>query len=449
MDELKEPPFITFRYEGTGAGLRIDIATEPCKFFRWKFGDARAQWTIRNRTSDALAEIVDATGNRTVMRFDPSWAQTHRQLRSRPVRDGHDICSPPGLRPPEPVTSDPKPDLSVKTIGTVLAIGSGIYRVEDRGEVACPSGRAGHALHLSSRTNDPHHELSDVIVEVSSMRFCMVRFGARLEVGFSADAIIEQHFADVGGYWIETDGRAELTERIAGFSSGHGVWRYQLLDMQFPASLPLATFAPTPNDSSAYTRVQRLVDIGGRKLNLYCTGTGSPTVILEAGGGESSLDWRFVQPQLTKTTRTCSYDRAGYGFSDRGPLPRDASAAVSDLHALVAAAGIPKPFVLVGYSYGELYSRLYADRFLSDLAGLVLVEPAAEGDQDACPCSLLCSGIGERADRLGLVVVCELRARAGSVAAAGAGRHAPRAIDARGLVGGQFLGEPRGEAANA
>jgi pimeloyl-ACP methyl ester carboxylesterase len=383
MNELKEPPFTTFRYEGAGAGLRVDLATEPCNFFKWKFGNARTLWTIKNRTADALAEFVDATGARTMMHFDPSWEQTYRLLRSKPLRDGHDLCSPPSLRNPEPLTFDPKPDQSVKTIGTVLAIGPGIYRVEDRGAAACPSGHAGHALHLSSRTNDPHQQLTDVIVEESSMRFCMVRFGARLGLGFTADAIVEEHFAEVGGYWMQTGGQDELTGRIAGFSTGHGVWRYQLFDMQFPASLPSATFAPTPNDSSAYARLQRLVDIGGRKLNLYCTGTGLPTVILEAGGGDSSLDWRFVQPVLSKTTRTCSYDRAGYGFSDRGPLPRDAAATVSDLHALVAAAGIPKPFVLVGYSNGELYSRLYADRYLGDLAGLVFVEPAAEGDLEA------------------------------------------------------------------
>ncbi len=358
MNELPEPPFIAFRYEGTGAGLRIDLATEPCEFFRWKLGDARTEWRIKSRTSDARAEFVDTAGNRTMMHFNPSWVQTYRQLRSKPLRDAHDMCAPPSLRPPDPITSDRKSDPAVKTIGTVLAIGPGIYRVEDRGSAACPNGHAGHALHLSSRTHDPHHELTDVIVEVSSMRFCMVRFGTRLGVGFTSDATNEHYFADVGGYWMQTGGQAEFAGRIVGVASGHRVWRYQFVDIQFPTSLPAATFAPTATDPSPYTHPQRLVDIGGRKLNLYCTGTGLPTVILEAGGGESSLDWRFVQPQLTKTTRTCSYDRAGYGFSGRGPLPRDAAATVGDLHALIAAAGIPKPFVLVGYSNGELYSRL-------------------------------------------------------------------------------------------
>ncbi len=124
---------------------------------------------------------------------------------------------------------------------------------------------------------------------------------------------------------------------------------------------------------------QRLVDIGGRHLNLYCTGGGSPTVVLDASGGGDMLDWRFVQPLVAKHTRVCSYDRTGYGFSDPGPLPRDAGANVTDLHALLARAGIAPPFVLVGYSSSDLYARVYADRYLRDLAGMVLVEPGLEG----------------------------------------------------------------------
>ena len=383
MNALKEPPFITYRLEAIGKGLRASIETEPCTFLRLKFGNNQLHWTVRNRTSDHVAEVVDSAGRRDVIGFDPSWGETYHQLRSAPLRGPHDICRPEPLQAPEPIVADLKSDPSVKTIGAVLAIGPGIYRVEDRGSTLCPNGESGHALHLSSRSGNPNQLLSDVVVEPRSMRFCMVRFGARLGIGVAADVAYEQHFAEVGGYWMQTDGLVESSTRIAGIASTKGAWRYQLLDIQYPTTVALEAFAPTPNDPSSYVHAQRLVDIGGRKLNLSCTGTGLPTVILEAGGGESSLDWRFVQPLLTKKTRTCSYDRAGYGFSDRGPLPRDAAATVSDLHALVIAAGIPKPFVLVGYSNGELYSRLYADRYLSDLAGLVLVEPAFEGDQEA------------------------------------------------------------------
>lgn len=145
----------------------------------------------------------------------------------------------------------------------------------------------------------------------------------------------------------------------------------------------LAATPPTTFNQAPYLHAQRLIDIGGRRLNLYCTGHGSPTVVLEAGGGDDMLDWRVVQPRVAKFTRVCSYDRAGYGFSDPGPAPRDASASVTDLHALVARAGIARPFVLVGYSEGESYARVYADRYLHDLAGMVLVEPAFEGQEEA------------------------------------------------------------------
>ncbi|MDQ6942302.1 MAG: alpha/beta fold hydrolase [Candidatus Eremiobacteraeota bacterium] len=89
-----------------------------------------------------------------------------------------------------------------------------------------------------------------------------------------------------------------------------------------------------------------------------------------------------MQPLIAKRTRVCSYDRAGFGFSDPGPLPRDAAAYVGDLRALIEKAPIPRPFVLVGYSSSTLAARLYADRHLDDLAGLVLVEPDIE-DQEA------------------------------------------------------------------
>jgi len=140
----------------------------------------------------------------------------------------------------------------------------------------------------------------------------------------------------------------------------------------------LAATSPATFDPAPYLHAQRLVDIGGRHLNLYCTGSGSPTVVLEASGGGDMLDWRFVQPLVAKHTRVCSYDRAGSGFSDIGPLPRDADAIASDLHTLLARAAIGGPFVLVGHSDGELYARVYADRYLGDVGGLVFVEPALE-----------------------------------------------------------------------
>jgi pimeloyl-ACP methyl ester carboxylesterase len=143
---------------------------------------------------------------------------------------------------------------------------------------------------------------------------------------------------------------------------------------------------PTPPAiPEAYTHAQRLVDIGnGRKMNVYCVGVGSPTVIFDAGLeiGSGTLPWRYVQPVVARYTRACSYDRAGDGFSDPGPLPRDSNAVVSDLHALLDRAGIAPPYVLVAHSIAGLYAPLFAARFPTEVVGMVLVDPSAPGQQE-------------------------------------------------------------------
>jgi pimeloyl-ACP methyl ester carboxylesterase len=117
------------------------------------------------------------------------------------------------------------------------------------------------------------------------------------------------------------------------------------------------------------------VDIGGRALFLSCTGTGAPTVVLEAGGGNSAETWAGVQPQVTRFTRVCSYDRAGLGQSDPAPAGvRTVQDSVDDLHALLAAAGISDPIVLAGHSLGGLIVRLYASQYPADVVGVVLVD---------------------------------------------------------------------------
>lgn len=148
------------------------------------------------------------------------------------------------------------------------------------------------------------------------------------------------------------------------------------LSLALSASGLCATDAPF--DQAAYAQPQRLVDIGGRRMNLYCTGSGSPTVVLDAGGGSWSLTWRYVQPLIAQTTRVCSYDRAGLGFSDAGPMPRTTLAIVDDLHALLHRAGISAPYVLVGHSMGGYDMRVFADLYGPEVAGMVLVDPSSE-----------------------------------------------------------------------
>lgn len=131
-------------------------------------------------------------------------------------------------------------------------------------------------------------------------------------------------------------------------------------------------------DEKRYEPPGRLVDIGGRRLHLYCTGHGSPTVVLETGLGWGLGAWRHVQPTVALTTQVCSYDRAGYGWSDTGPRPRTSSQVSSDLHTLLRAADVHPPFVLVGHSLGGLYAQYFAATHGGDVAGMVLVESSHE-----------------------------------------------------------------------
>lgn len=123
-----------------------------------------------------------------------------------------------------------------------------------------------------------------------------------------------------------------------------------------------------------------LIDIGdGRRLNLHCVGHGAPTVLFEQGGEGLIFNWRKVQPAITAITRTCFYDRAGFGFSDPPAKPVTAMNVTDDLHALLKRAKIEGPIVLVGHSIGGFYATMYADRFPADVAGMVLVEPGFAG----------------------------------------------------------------------
>ena len=120
----------------------------------------------------------------------------------------------------------------------------------------------------------------------------------------------------------------------------------------------------------------RLVDIGGRKLHLHCAGSGSPVVVLVSGGQAFAIDWTRVQPTLEMTTRVCSYDRAGLGWSDAGPADETVEQTISDLHALLERAGERGPYVLVGASIGGIFIRAYQRAFPSEVAALVFSNSA-------------------------------------------------------------------------
>src|SRR5262249_40965650 len=141
------------------------------------------------------------------------------------------------------------------------------------------------------------------------------------------------------------------------------------------------------------------VDVGGWRLHLNCTGTarpGQPTVVLEAGAGDFSVEWSLVQPRVAEFARVCSYDRAGDGWSDLGPHPRTFHQIVYELHTLLVRAGERTPVVLVGHSYGGLLVRLYQSTYPAEVAGMVLVEAGADD-----PLRMMPDGTVVRASSLG------------------------------------------------
>ncbi|HXW92241.1 MAG TPA: alpha/beta hydrolase [Terriglobales bacterium] len=124
--------------------------------------------------------------------------------------------------------------------------------------------------------------------------------------------------------------------------------------------------------------IGQLVDIGGRKLHIYCTGSGSPTVVVENGGAAFSFDWQLVQPQVARLTRICTYDRAGYAWSDEGPEFDTFDQATQDLHLLLSKAAVPSPYILVGHSLGGMLIRYYRAKYPAEIVGIVLVDSSHE-----------------------------------------------------------------------
>src|SRR5216683_1861945 len=123
-----------------------------------------------------------------------------------------------------------------------------------------------------------------------------------------------------------------------------------------------------------YAQPGQLVDAGGFRLNLYCMGSGSPTVVFDSGWGDWAPAWSKVQPEIAKWTRACSYDRAGTGFSEPGPMPRTSVHIAEELRSALHHAGIGGPYILVGSAFGGDNVRTFADLYMDEVAGLVLVD---------------------------------------------------------------------------
>jgi pimeloyl-ACP methyl ester carboxylesterase len=136
--------------------------------------------------------------------------------------------------------------------------------------------------------------------------------------------------------------------------------------------------APAAAQENLQAPPGRLVDIGGRRLHLHCTGSGPPTVVIEAGASSFSIDFSLVQPGVPKTTRVCSYDRAGSGWSDARPDVDTPIRVIRDLRTVLDTGGEKGPFVMVGASRGGVFVRLFQAEYPADVAGMVLIDPTAE-----------------------------------------------------------------------
>ena len=173
------------------------------------------------------------------------------------------------------------------------------------------------------------------------------------------------------------------TAAVAGLIIGAGAFL-----IAFASGL-LYEQAQRARDRELFPQIGRSVDIGGRMLNIYCSGAGQPAVILESGAPWPNLSdgktmwesgvprpgysWVWIQGELAKTTTACWYDRAGSGWSDLGPYPRDSASQARELHALLLAAGVSPPYVLVTEASAALDAHVYAGSYPKDVAGLVFV----------------------------------------------------------------------------
>lgn len=157
-----------------------------------------------------------------------------------------------------------------------------------------------------------------------------------------------------------------------------------------------------------YGRPGQLVDVGGFRLNLYCMGSGSSTVVFDSGWGDWAPAWSKVQPQIAKWTRACSYDRAGTGLSDPGPMPRTSVRIAEELHTALHRAKIAGPYILVGSAFGGDNVRTFADLYMDEVAGMVL--------DDADPNDLEPKAMQEEAHRGQAGIPSDLRACRNAIA---------------------------------
>ncbi len=249
MSQLQQPPYVTYTLQGASRGLEAELSEtcRPCL----SPGKSSSHWSVWHRTNDYASLVQNDLDSKQYLsynaQFDPTWYGAYHALHTGMIHRINEYrVSSRGT--PAPLQPTPAPQATdLRTIAAVSAFGPAIYNVEDRGSAPCPDGRAGRALHLWSRDRDPHHQLSDVVIELATMRFCVVRLALNAPGALGGNGMWEVHFRQIGKYWMVTDGAVEGTMRVLGFSAFHGYWDYRLSGMQFPAALPDSLFAkPKP-----------------------------------------------------------------------------------------------------------------------------------------------------------------------------------------------------------
>jgi pimeloyl-ACP methyl ester carboxylesterase len=204
---------------------------------------------------------------------------------------------------------------------------------------------------------------------------CFASGGDNVAMNEVHHALIDSGARSRGGPGQRNTGK--LVHSIGGRARRIGRVLGGLLGLIVAASLAGSVYESVAEaaDARAYPAPGQMVDVGGHRLHINCTGTGSPTVVIEAGWGDSSVAWSsWVQPAAAQTTRVCTYDRAGMAYSEPGPLPRTADRLARELHTLLSGAGVPGPYVLVGHSLGGALVRVYAHDYPAEVAGLVLID---------------------------------------------------------------------------
>jgi pimeloyl-ACP methyl ester carboxylesterase len=141
----------------------------------------------------------------------------------------------------------------------------------------------------------------------------------------------------------------------------------------------------TAADFAGFPPPGERVDVGGYSLHIYCTGEGGPTVVVDAGMGDFSTGWQGIQPEVSRSVRICTYDRAGYGWSDSSPHPRTATQMANELHQLLLNAKIDPPYILVGHSLGGFTVRVFASQYPDEVVGMILVDSGHEDQLERLP----------------------------------------------------------------